>query len=88
MQRQRKASRHNPRKLTDLIKPFAMSGIVRIPRCANETVEKVRMIETTAAHRKMTTPNLTSPGNPDSADRKTSIQMKNKMNALAMYTAQ
>jgi hypothetical protein len=47
-------------------------------------VGNVRIIETIAAHRKMTTPNLTSPGNPDSADRKTSIQMKNKMNALAM----
>ena len=51
-------------------------------------VDKLMMTETSTAQRKITIPNFISPENAESAERKTSMQMKNKSTALAMYTAQ
>ena len=46
------------------------------------------MTETSIAQRKITMPNFINPGNAESAERKTSMQMKNRSTALAIYTAQ
>ena len=58
------------------------------PRCSNDTVEKVTMIETRTAQRKITMPNFIRPGKAASAERKTSMQTKNSSTALARYTVQ
>jgi hypothetical protein len=57
---------------------------MRRPRWEKESVEKLTMTEAKAAHRKTTIPNLMSPVNAASAERKTSMQIKNKSTALAM----
>jgi hypothetical protein len=46
------------------------------------------MTETSTAQRNTTTPNFSSPGSEDSAERKTSMQTKYNTIALAMYTGQ
>src|SRR5580698_1947271 len=83
-----KASRHSSRMLTECIRPCAMSGMMSRPRWAKETVERVTMAETSTAQRKTTMPNFMRPGKAESADRKTSMQMKNSRTALARYTPQ
>ena len=88
MLRQRKARRHNSRMLTERTSPKAISGISMKPLCAKEIVEKVTITETRIAQRKITIPNFISPGNAESAERKTSMQTKKRSTALAMYTAQ
>src|SRR5580658_9837284 len=82
MLRQRKASRHNSRRLTERINGMATSGMIRTPRCAKDTEEMVTITETRTAQRKITTPNFSNPGRDDSAERKTSMQMKYKSTAL------
>ena len=59
-----------------------------MPRCANEMEEKVTMTDAKTAQRKITIPKRIKPENEESAERNTSVQMKKRSTALAMYTAQ
>jgi hypothetical protein len=83
MLRQRNASRHNSRTLTERIKPIRNVGMARMPRCAKEIEEKVTMTETRPPSGRSRA-ELHQPGKADSAERKTSMQMKNSSTALAM----
>src|SRR5271168_2024407 len=77
MLKQRKASRQSSRMLTERIRPKAMSGMIRTPRCEYEMVEKVTRADASTAQRKITTPNFIRPEKAESAERKTSIDTKN-----------
>ena len=55
--------------------------------CAYEIDDRLTITETTAAQRKITMASLVIPGNAASAERKTSMQMKNKRMTAARYVA-
>jgi hypothetical protein len=70
--------------LTERMNPRAISGISMKPLCAKEIVEKLTITEARNAQRKTKVPNLISPENAESAERKTSMQTKKRSTALAM----
>ena len=84
MLKQRNASRQSSRMLTERINATAMSGTAASPWCTKLIEEKVSTTHTRIAQRKTTIPIFISPGNPESAERKTSMHTNSNRIALAI----